>query len=208
MTMRQAEVQIGGDYRVRIGDRLALVTVQRRKDGRGRARFVCLTHDTRREVTATAARLRPLPGTAEAAAQNRRRTAAAAARAPRPFTGSPGERMIEAAPVPGMLARVGSSPVAALSAANADYVRRIVDGVHVAESFAHVARVVRRKIGRSIIFRSIPRALRRGLLHAAAERHAAGRRMYRAAMGHDPLPSPRMVADAVGIAAGIGACPR
>jgi hypothetical protein len=160
--MRQNEIQIGGTYRMRIGDRLALVTVTGRSIGRGRARFTCLTHDTRREVKATAARLRPLPGTA----------------------------------------------VAALSAANADYVRRIVDGIHVAESFGHVARVVRRKIGRSIIFRSIPRALRRGLLHAAAERHAAGRRLYRAAMGHDPLPSERMVADAVGMAVGIGACPR
>jgi hypothetical protein len=167
-----------------------------------------LTHDTRREVKATAARLRPLPGTAEAAAQNRRRTAAAAARAPRPFTGNPGERMIEAAPVPGMLSRVGSSPVAALSAANADYVRRIVDGIHVAESFGHVARVVRRKIGRSVVWNTIPRCLRRGLLHAAAERHAAGRRLYRAAMGHDPLPSERMVADAVGTAVGLGPMPR
>jgi hypothetical protein len=206
--MRQDEIQIGGSYRVRIGDRLAMVTVTGRKTGRGRARFTCLTHDTRREVTATAARLRPLPGTPEAAAQSRRRVEAAAARAPRPFTGSAGERMIEAAPVPGMLANVGPAPVAALSAANADYVRRIVDGVHVAEPFAHVARVVRRKIGRSIIFRTIPRCLRRGLLHAAAERHAAGRRMYRVAMGHDPLPSPRMVADAVGMAVGLGACPR
>jgi hypothetical protein len=206
--MRQNEIEIGGTYRVRIGDRLALVTVTGRKTGRGRARFTCLTHDTRREVTATAARLRPLPGTAEAAAQTRRRAEAAAARAPRPFTGSPGERMVEAAPVPGMLARVGSSPVAALSAANADYVRRIVDGIHVAESFAHVARVVRRRVGRSVIFGTIPRCLRRGLLYAAAERHAAGRRMYRVAMGHDPLPSPRMVADAVGAACGLGACPR
>jgi hypothetical protein len=206
--MRQNEIEIGGTYRVRIGDRLALVTVTGRKVGRGRARFVCVTHDTRREVTATAARLRPLPGTAAAAAQNRRRVEAAAARAPRPFSGNPGERMIDAAPVPGMLSRVGSSPVAALSAANADYVRRIVDGVHVAESFGHVARVVRRKVGRSIIFRTIPRSLRRGMLYAAAERHAAGRRMYRTVMRHDPLPSPQMVADAVGAAVGLGACPR
>ncbi len=206
--MRQNEISIGGTYRVRIGDRLALVTVTGRKVGRGRARFVCLTHDTRREVTATAARLRPLPGTPEATAQSRRRVEAAAARAPRAFTGSVGERMVEAAPVPGMLDRVGSSPVAALSAANADYVRRIVDGVHVAEPFAHVARVVRRRVGRSVIFGTIPRCLRRGLLYAAAERHAAGRQMYRVAMGHDPLPSPRMVADAVGMAVGLGACPR
>jgi len=206
--MRQNEIQIGGTYRVRIGDRLALVTVTGRKTGRGRARYTCTTHDTRREVTATAARLRPLPGTPEAAALTLRRVKAAAARAPRPFTGSVGERMVEAQPVPEMITRVGSSPVAALSAANADYVRRIVDGVHVAESFGHVARVVRRKVGRSIIFRTIPRALRRGLLYAAAERHAAGRRMYRVAMGHDPLPSPRMVADAVGVDCGLGACPR
>jgi hypothetical protein len=61
--MRQNEVRIGGEYRVRIGDRLAPVTVLRRLDGRGVARYLCRTGDTGREVRATAARLRPLPGT-------------------------------------------------------------------------------------------------------------------------------------------------
>jgi hypothetical protein len=206
--MRQSEVSIGGEYRVRIGDRLAPVTVLRRLEGRGVARYLCRTGDTGREVRATAARLRPLPGTPEAAAARRRKVEAEAARGPRPFSGSPGERMIDAAPVPGMLARVGSSPVAALSGANGGYIRRIVGGVHVAESFAHVARVVRRNVGGNVVWGTIPRCLRRGLLYAAAERHAAGRRMYRVAMGHDPLPSPRMVADAVGAACGLGACPR
>jgi hypothetical protein len=31
--------------------------------------------------------------------------------------------------------------------------------------------------------------------------------MYRVAMGHDPLPRERMVADAVGVACGLGRCP-
>lgn len=206
--MRQNEISIGGSYRVRIGDRLALVTVTGRKTGRGRARFTCLTHDTRREVTATAARLRPLPGTPEATAQSRRRVAAAAARQPRPYTGDPGADAVEARPVPEMLGVIGTSPVLRMSEPNRDTIRRIVDRVHVAEPFAAVARAVRRRLGAQITWQTIPRELRRGILYAAAERHAAGRRMYRVAMGHDPLPSPRMVADAVGMAVGLGACPR
>ena len=59
--MKQNDVQIGGRYRVKIGSRLAEVTVLRRLDGRGRARFECRTADTGRTVKATAARLRPMP---------------------------------------------------------------------------------------------------------------------------------------------------
>ena len=206
--MRQSEVRIGGEYRVRIGDRLAPVTVLRRLEGRGVARYLCRTGDTGREVRATAARLRPLPGTPEAAAARRRKVEAEAARGPRPFSGSPGERMIDAAPVPGMLARVGSSPVAALSGANGGYIRRIVGGVHVAESFAHVARVVRRNVGGNVVWGTIPRCLRRGLLYRAAMEHSANGSNYREVMRHDPAPSGRMVAEAVGLADGLGPMPR
>lgn len=207
--MLQSEIKIGGTYRVAVSGRLAVVTVDRELPGRGtRRRYACTTHDTRRTVRATAARLRPMPGTAEAAAVNRRRAEAAAARAPRPFAGPVGVETVEAVPVPEMLTSVGHGPILRMSAANLDTIRRIVDGVHVAEGFGRVARVIRRRIGAQVIWRTIPRELRRGILFAAAERHAAGRRMYRVAMGHAPLPSPRMVAEAVGIAAGIGPMPR
>lgn len=59
--MKQEQVQIGMQARVKIGSRLAEVTVLRRLDGRGRARFECRTSDTDRLVKATAARLRPVP---------------------------------------------------------------------------------------------------------------------------------------------------
>jgi len=209
--MRQNDIIIGGTYRCRVGDRIATVTVLRMLPGRAgaRARYLCETHDTRREVKATAARLRPVPGTPDHDRERARKAAAAATvRAPRPFAGPVGEATVDAVPVPGILARVGSSPVSALSEANRDTIRRIVDRVHVAEAFPVVARAVRRRIAAQVIFRTIPRALRRGILYEAAARHGAGRRMYRAAMGHAPLPSERMVAEAVGIACGLGPMPR
>ena len=59
--MKQECVTIGMQARVKIGQRLAEVTVLRQLDGRGRARFECRTSDTGRIVKATAARLRPMP---------------------------------------------------------------------------------------------------------------------------------------------------
>lgn len=204
--MRQEQVIIGGQYRVRIGDRLAPVTVQYRKPGAGRGRFVCLTGDTGREVIASAARLRPIPGTPEAAKAAERRPSKP--RGPRPFTGDPGSRMIDASPVPGMLHRVSGAPVGELSRPNADYVCRLVDACHAAERFAFVARAVRRRIGQRIVWLTIPRHLRRGLLHAAAVRHAGNRETFAAVMGHQPLPSERMVTEAVAVACGLGPMPR
>jgi hypothetical protein len=208
--MRQNDITIGGTYRVRIGDRLAPVTVLHRKTGGGRARFVCETHDTRRQITATAARLRPVPGTMDAEREGARRAAAAAAvRPPRAFSGSPGTVTVEPVPVRGMLDRIDPAvPVLRLSQPNAALVHRAVDACHVAESFGHVARAVRREVGRFVIVRTIPRDLRRGILHAAAVRHAENRSTYREVMGHAPLPSERMVAEAVGIACGLGPMPR
>ncbi|HBB75932.1 MAG TPA: hypothetical protein DC048_15980 [Planctomycetaceae bacterium] len=160
-------------------------------------------------IRASAAKLRPIPGSDLDTAERSRKAAAAAKRGPRPFSGAVGDDMVAApGPVPGILANVGPSPVAILSRPNHDTIRRIVDGVHVAEPFAHVARRVRARIGSMVIWNTIPRALRRGILFAAAERHAEGRRLYRLAMRHDPLPSPRMVAEAVGVACGLGPMPR
>lgn len=89
--MRQDQIEIGGEYIVKVGGRLAPVTVLRAKTSRtwgsDRARtvFVCLTGDTRREITASAARLRPAPGAAVPASRSAeaatRRKAAKAAKA-------------------------------------------------------------------------------------------------------------------------------
>lgn len=78
--MKQEQVQIGMQARVKIGSRLAEVTVLRRLDGRGRARFECRTSDTGRLVKATAARLRPVPPAAVLAMVDRM-VAASVARA-------------------------------------------------------------------------------------------------------------------------------
>lgn len=205
--MLSRDVQIGSTYQCRIGDRLALVTVTA-APGRGHRKFTCRTHDTDRQVLASAAKLRPLPGSDLDAAERARKAAAAAKRGPRAFSGPVGDATVEAAPVAGILASVGPSPVAALSEANRDTIRRIVDACHVAEGFPYVARRVRARVAAHVIWATIPRALRRGILFAAAQRHAEGRRLYRLAMRHDPLPSERMVAEAVGIACGLGPMPR
>jgi len=210
--MRKNDIVIGGTYRVRIGSRLATVTVQRQRQrsefGRSRPVFVCTTHDTRREIEATAARLRPVPGTLDATREADRRAAAAKARAPRPFAGEAGTATVEPVKVRGMLDRIGGEPVLRLSQPNLASVCRIVDGCHVAEAFPFVARRLRARLGACVQWQTIPRGLRRGLLHAAAVRHASNRETYCAVMRHDPLPSPRMIADAVGTAVGLGPMPR
>jgi hypothetical protein len=62
--MKQDDVKIGMQARVKIGQRLAEVTVIREIDMGGyksRRRFECRTADTGRAIKATAARLRPMP---------------------------------------------------------------------------------------------------------------------------------------------------
>lgn len=75
--MKQEQVTIGMAARVKIGSRMAEVTVLRQLDGRGRARFECRTSDTGRLVKATAARLRPVPPAAVLAMVDRMVRAAA-----------------------------------------------------------------------------------------------------------------------------------
>jgi hypothetical protein len=206
--MRQADIVIGGTYRVRIGSRLAPVTVLHRRPGTGRARYICETHDTRRQVTATAARLRPVPGTIGAEKEAARRAAVAPPRPPRAWSGETGSVTVEPSPVRGLVGRVSSRAVLRLSRPNAGLVNRAVDACHVAEPFRIVARAVRRRVGACVVWPTIPVALRRGILHAAAVRHAANRDTYCAVMRHEPLPSHRMVAEAVGVACGLGPMPR
>lgn len=91
--------------------------------------------------------------------------------------------------------------------ANLAILRQIVNRCHVAEGLLAVAREVSRRMGRHGT-RRLPVPLRRGLWQAAAAMHAENRAEYRAVMGHAPLPSERMVAEAVGIACGLGPMPR
>jgi hypothetical protein len=213
--MLQSEVKIGGQYIAKVGRRYATVTVLHSRSRPGqRTRFVCLTEDTRREITATAARLSAQPGTPEYAASAARDAArraklaedmaAAERRDAQPFDGPSGTETVEARPLPGLVETIGSAPVLALSAGRRYMVDRAVDAIHVAETLRHVVRVVRAEVGRRVIWQTIPRALRRGIVYAAAFRHASNRNTYRAVMRHDPLPSPRAVAEAVAMAVGLG----
>lgn len=175
--MKQHEVQIGGTYLVKIGSRLAAVTVLRAIDGRGRLRYECRTADTGRIVRPTAARLRP----------------AAAAKAPTAPT------LVPPAPVPGMISRVNlTQPVERLRGANRDNIQRLCAAVHVSESYAAVCRHVYRKIGGRKTLAHHARPLRRGLWLAVAENHAANLELYRHVMGHAPLPSEEMITAAMG----------
>jgi hypothetical protein len=198
--MRQADVMIGGEYRVKIGSRLAPVKVLRMLDGRGRSRFLCLTGDTGREVRATAARLRPLVEPRRPAPE----APVEPSPVPAPWEGHPGDQWLPLVPVPGLLPSRGTGRVLRLSKANHAFVRRLVDREHVGEGMMRIARVVRAGIGSHVQWRTIPRDLRRGVLLTAACIHHANRERYTAVMGHAPLPSPRSVAEAVGVALGLG----
>jgi len=188
--MKQNDVQVGGRYRVRIGSRLAEVTVLRKLDGRGRARFECRTSDTGRLVRATAARLRPLVATRPAAAP-----AAVVEPSPVPaaWDGHPGDAWLPLVPVGDLLPSRGRGQVLRLSQANHAFVRRIVDREHVACGMRRIARIVREAIGQRIQWQTIPRDLRRGILFTAACIHHGNRERYVAVMGHAPVPPAGMI---------------
>jgi len=212
--MKQNEIKIGMVAVVKVGGRLARVTVLRELPTRydRRRKFACLTHDTRREITATAARLRPAPGSPEDDASRSRAAAAAARRSrqeePRAFALPEGitAALVDARPVPGMISRVNRMPVMAIYETDRAGVDRVVDRLHCAEPAIEVCRRIRRGLDR-FQWHTIPATLRRAVMLAGLERHAANGQLYRATMGHAPLPSERMVADAVGVACGLGRCP-
>jgi len=288
--MRQDQITIGGEYSVRIGSRLAPVTVlakrQRHSFNRSTTVFTCVTGDTGRQIEATAARLRPLPGqtvpesrTAAAEATRKLRRADEAARrqsddragvigraASATGWGAAGLadhldqwlarleaeaghgarvdadaailRALDAEPrlpaarswpeiaaagreasAGGPLTRPAGHPGAGLTHLNRGrlvelplghnlaILRGIVDRCHVAESLLTVARRVRQRMGRHGT-RKLPVPMRRGLWQAAAAGHADNRATYREVMGHAPLPTERMVTEAVGVACGLGPMPR
>ncbi len=202
--MRQNEITIGMQAVVRIGCRFAPVTVLRELPSRHnqRRRFACLTHDTRRELAATAARLRPSPGSpADDAARSRASAAAARRRRdeePRPWTMPDGmvAAVETARPVRGMIDRVGRMPVMRLSETDLSGINRLVDRMHCAETPMEVCRRVRRGLER-FQWQTIPATLRRAVLLAALRQHAENRGTYREVMGHAPMPSEEMVTAAM-----------
>lgn len=196
--MTKDEINVGMVCMARVGSRLARVSVIRDKGGRGR-RWVCRTLDTNREILCSSQRLRPLCGSTK-----RQRPV----KGPVPFDGVEGDAVIcHSGPVGNVCKDVSNGTIRALSLFNKAMVTEIVDRTHVAESFRFIARRVKAQVARKTIWKTIPRALRRGLLYFAAARHASNRKTYAQVMRHDPLPSPRMVAEAVGNAFGIP-CPR
>ena len=205
--MRQNEITIGMQATVKIGSRFATVTILQELPARPnqRRRFACQTHDTRRHITATAARLRHVSGTpgdaaenARAAARQRRIGRDQRAAEARPWTMPEGNvvSLATARPVPGLIARVGRLPVMALTEADVAGVDRVVDRLHVLDTVSTVCRAMRGGLER-FVWSTIPATLRRAVLLAALERHQQNRRDYRDVMGHAPLPSEELVSAAM-----------
>lgn len=209
--MKQAEVKIGMEARVKIGGRLAPVRVitqrERRRWGNSPRQtvFEVRTLDTGRTIIATAARLRPVPGTPEAAAEQARKRAAEARRIARTPAGTYTSKPVHApptlvapAPVAGMVRRVDPARlVEPLVGYNREAVERIVAGVHVAMPWSVACRAVFKVINKNGDLHTFPKSLRRGAWLKVAEEHAANRRLYRETMGHAPTPSEEMIEDAL-----------
>ncbi len=208
--MLSKNIKPGMLARVKIGDRLAVVTVlhQAAFCRRSRNEWICRTHDTDRVVHATAARLRPIPGTPEAEAERSRKIAAERRRLEqtpaRPATVQPAPALVAPVAVDGMIRRVNAGRlVERLVGGNLRAVERIVGDVHAAASWRDACRAVFAVVGKGKRLRStpdnlrVPLALRRGCWLAVAEIHARNRREYREVMGHAPAPSEGMITAAM-----------
>jgi hypothetical protein len=198
--MRQAEVWIGGYYRTKVGNRITRVKVERNvgKRGRSRDQFECVTADTGKVILRTAAKLRPMVDVAKPAPVKRELVAY-----PDPdMIRHPGLKpmsMMAAMPIDGMLNRITGvkGDIVHLDEAHERWMRTRVDRLHVSEPFRTVARSIRSLITMQYRYLSVPRALRRGLLYAAAKRHAANRQTYRMVMGEAPFPTEEMIGRAI-----------
>lgn len=282
--MLAREVQIGMQATAKVGNRYAEVTVLREARSATRIRrWVCLTADTRREITATAARLHGLPGSpaarsADAREQARReelgrqqqewQSRTVDARLLAEVAGKVGysaadigenlDRWLDTLPgvgarhdavasitralranprlagvhgwaeiardghqqsLGGPFSRPACHPAGGLSnlnrerlvelpiGDNARALTRIVGRCHVAEGLLTVARAVRRAMS-PLALRRLPVPVRRGIWQHCAMQHAANRALYREVTGHAPLPTEAMIAEAVGVACGLGPMPR
>ena len=198
--MKQAEVWIGGFYRTKVGNRITRVKVERNvgKRGRSRDQFECVTADTGKVIMRTAAKLRPMVDVAKPAPVKRELVAY-----PDPdMNRHPGLKpmsSINAQPIGGVANRITwrAGDIVELDEAHTRWMRTRVDRLHVSEPFRTVARSIRSLIARQYIYLSVPRALRRGLLYAAAKRHAANRQTYRMVMGEAPFPTEEMIGRAM-----------
>ena len=198
--MRQAEVWIGGYYKTKVGERITRVKVERNvgKRGRSRDQFECVTADTGKTIYRTAAKLRPMVDVEKPAPVKRELVAY-----PDPdLIRHPGLKpmpSICAQPIGGMFNRMTwrAGDTLLLDEAHERWMRTRVDRLHVSEPLRTVARSIRSLITRQYIYLSVPRALRRGLLYAAAKRHAANRDTYRMVMGEHPFPSEEMIGRAI-----------
>jgi hypothetical protein len=190
--VKQCEVTIGTSAFVKIGSRLAPVTVERVIDRGGvrRLKYQCLTGDTGRRIVCTAARLR----SAAPAPARPAKPAAPAVDAPTgPGVGTNGYSLTWATPVPGMVANVTAAPVERLTGPNLAFVERTVAALHVAQDWRSACRAVFYRIGTRGRLRAYPRPLRRGLWLAVAETHRANRDLYRHVMGANPVPAAEAV---------------
>lgn len=203
--MLAKEITIGMQARVKIGSRLAVVAVTGKANYSGgrRQEWWCRTEDTNRMITATAARLRPMPGTPEAAAERARKLAAQRRRESHPRDAKPAAiqpplELVPPQPVPGMFTVVNQSRlIERLSGFNHRGVSRILDGIHVSVTWRRACRVVFAVIGKGGRLRALPVALRRGCWQAVAEIHAINRRNYTEVMGTVPGPSEETITAAM-----------
>jgi hypothetical protein len=198
--MQTKSIEIGGVYLCRVGSRVTKVTVTGLATTHwGRQQFTCRTHDTDRDIRASATKLRPIPGSDLWRAEETR----LAQRKPRRkavWTSLAPTEIGKGDPVPDQVNRV-TRPVAIRTGAPPNFrtgmVLEMVDRCHVYDGFGRVARKVRRALSDKYEYHTIPVAVRRALLLMAAQRHHRNIQQYREVMGHDPLPSERHIADAI-----------
>jgi hypothetical protein len=201
--MLTKDIKLGMQARVKIGGRLAVVTVERKANYSGgrRQEWFCRTHDTGRMITATAARLRPMPGTPENAAAHARRLKAAEKRcAAKPNVSTPDHTpvLVAPAPVPGMFAVANPArPIERMDRFNHEGIARILGGIHVGASWRDACRAVFKVVGKGGRLRGMPLPMRRGCWQAVAEIHADNLAAYREVMGRAPLPTVEMIAAAM-----------
>ena len=167
--MRQDQVTIGGRYHVKIGQRLAVVTVEQTTRLRGRTHYACRTADTGRQIVCTAARLRQFE--------------------------PPRGEIVAPSGIPGMLINHARS-IEQMGTFNTRGIHRFADGQHVGMTPLGLARAFCRHVHCGSLRQHLP-AFRRGALHCLLSRHAANRDQYRDVMGHGPVPSHEMVAAAL-----------
>jgi hypothetical protein len=168
--MKQANVQIGGIYTVKVGGRLCRVTVLRKLDGRGRSRFECRSFDTGRTITATAARLRE-------------------------ETQSPRAKLVPPSAIPGV--RLNTARVIErMERFNSSGIMRFTDRLHVGLPLLAVCREFTRSVGRKSL-RDFAPAFRRGALHCLLSHHTYNQKRFVEVMGQKPLPTEEMIAAAL-----------